>query len=282
MKKSLMQRIKIGLVCLASLFVMVLFSACAGVAGTSTGSGSITITGSIQAVNATNHSVTLNVNGQQFTVSGLSDQQITAIQSQLGKVYSVQVTQNGSSYTINSGTNPQEDQSGTPGMSTPESNGQVQQGDIKFVGKVQSVNGNTLVVALPNGQNLSMNIVNGQTDLTDMNGTQPTAGQILKVTANTNTDGSFMAAKLGIPDSGDLATQTTVEYQGVTNSALGSDNMIHFTVGNQTFSFQIGSGADLGDFNNNAQSIPANQAVKVTVIFNGSTGSVTKVSNANN
>ncbi len=285
MKKILMQRIQIGFVCLASLFVMILFSACAGVAGvtsTGTGSSTTTITGSIQSVNTTNHTVTLNVNGQQFTIGGLSDQQIAAIQSQVGKTYSIQVVQNGTSYTINSGTDPQEDVNGTPGVSTPESNGQSQQGSIQFVGKVQSANGSTLVVSLPNGQNITMNVVNGQTDLTDMNGAQPTVGQIVKVTVNANTDGSFTAEKVGIADSGDQASQNTVEYQGVTSSAVGSDNMIHFVVGNQTLSFQIGSGADLGDFNDSAQSIPANQAVKVTVVFNGSTGSVTKVSNASN
>jgi hypothetical protein len=57
--------------------------------------------------------------------------------------------------------------------------------------------------------------------------------------------------------------------------------VIHFAVGNKGFSYAIGSNADLGDFNGNAQSIANNASVKVEVTFNGATGSVTKVSNAN-
>jgi hypothetical protein len=73
----------------------------------------------------------------------------------------------------------------------------------------------------------------------------------------------------------------TVDYQGVTTSAVGSDRVIHFGVGSKSYSFSIGSTADLSDFNNNAQAVQANQSVKVEVLFSGSTGTVVKVSNAN-
>ena len=93
-----------------------------------------------------------------------------------------------------------------------------------------------------------------------------------------------MAAKLKTTDQGDLSDPTklnTVDYQGVTSSAVGSDRVIHFAVGNKSYSFTIGSTADLSDFNNNAQAIQTNQMVKVEVLFNGSTATVTKVSSSN-
>src|SRR5579875_2587063 len=271
---TLRTRLQYGIMILACLVVMGLFSACAGVAGSGSNGNSLTLTGSVQSVSAANHSVTINVNGQLYTISGLSDQEVQALQGQIGKVYSIQVTQNGNSYTLTTGTEPQEEVNATPGVTTTTNNNNTafEAGTIEFVGKVQNVNGSNVAILMPDGHTLTA-IVNAQTDLSDMNGSSPSNGQMLKVTATANSDGTFTAQKLGIADSGDLADANTVTYQGMTTSAVGSDNVLHFTVGN---------GADLGDFNNNAQSIGANQSVKVEVLFNGTSGSVTKVSNPNN
>jgi hypothetical protein len=93
-----------------------------------------------------------------------------------------------------------------------------------------------------------------------------------------NSDGSLTASKVSSADVNDQ-DQNVVTYQGVTTSAVGSDRVIHFKVGNQSYSFAIASNADLGDFNNNAQSIGNNQSVKLDVAFQGSNGIVQKVSN---
>jgi len=91
---------------------MMLFTACQGFAipGTNNGtSGSITVTGQVQSVNAPAHSATFNVNGQQVTINGLTDQQVSLLQSQQGKTFTVQVTQTGTNtYTISANTEPQE------------------------------------------------------------------------------------------------------------------------------------------------------------------------------
>ncbi len=281
---TLRTRVQHGIIALACILLMALFSACAGVAGTN-GSSGLTLTGSIQSVSSANHSVTISVNGQTYTISGLSDQQVQALQSQVGKVYALQVTQNGNSYTINTGTNPQVDTNATPGVTTTNGNNNnnmasFEAGSIDFVGKVQSVNGSNVIIAMPDGHTPTIT-TNSQTDLSDMNNSQPAVGQILKVTATANNDGSFTAQKLGIADSGDLADQNTVTYQGVTSSAVGSDNVIHFTVGTTSYSFPLNSNTDLGNFNDSAQSIGTNQNVEVDVVFTGTSGSVTKVSNPN-
>ncbi len=72
-----------------------------------------------------------------------------------------------------------------------------------------------------------------------------------------------------------------VKFQGVTTQAVGSDRVIHFTVGNKSFSFPIASNADLTDFNGNAQSIQSSAQVKVTVQFSGTSGSVIDLGNTN-
>jgi hypothetical protein len=243
----------------------------------------------VVAVSAQNHSVTLNINGQQKTINGLTDQEISVLQGQVGKVYSIQVSQNNDgSFEIITGTNPTEDNtpetgdtpstnetpstSDTPGVNVP--------GSINFVGKVQNVNSSSIVVSLPDGS-LTMSIVSGQTDVSDFNGQQITSGELIKVEATANTDGSFLASKLSPTDSGDVQGQNVVDFQGHTTSAVGADHIIHFKVGKQSFNYTIGSNADLGDFNGNAQSIGNNVSVKVEVTFNGATGTATKVSNAN-
>jgi hypothetical protein len=57
--------------------------------------------------------------------------------------------------------------------------------------------------------------------------------------------------------------------------------VIHLTVGNRSFSYPIVSTAELKDFNGNAQSIVNGTSVKVTVQFNGTSGSALDVSNNN-
>jgi hypothetical protein len=282
--KQMLNRFRIVIVCMAGLLLMALFTACAGVTTTN---GTVSITGKIQSVDVANGTVTLNVQGQSqpIVIKGLSSAQVSALQSQVGKTYTVTATQNSDgSYQIAVNGNPVLSTPGTPeGIQTADTN-ETPQGSISFIGKVQSVNSSSIVVSMPDGSTLSMNIVNGQTDLSDFNGSLPGANQLIKVDANSNSDGSFTATKLSATDSGDTSNSTklnTVDFQGVTTSAVGSDGVIHFKVGNKSYSFGIGSNTDLGDFNNNAQSIQANQAVKVEVLFNGASGSVVKVSNAN-
>jgi hypothetical protein len=282
MKQHVMRRFVIGIAILA---LMALFTACAGV-GTNGGNGNLTVSGSVVSVNPQNHSVTLNINGQQKTISGLTDQEISTLQGQVGKMYAIQVTQNSDgSYEIVTGSNPTAED--TPGAgetpTTGETPGANQSGSIAFIGKVQSASNNSIVVSLPDGSSLTMSIVNGQTDRSDFNNALPAAGQTITVQATANTtDGSFLASKLGQADSGDLQNQNVVDFQGVTTSAVGTDHVIHFAVGNKSFSYAIGSNADLSDFSGNAQNVGNGASVKVEVTFNGTTGTATKVSSATN
>jgi hypothetical protein len=287
MKQHILQHLRgIGF-CIVGFVLMIMFTACAGVNGTGTGS-TVSVTGSVQSVDTANGSITLSVQGQSITIKGLTSTQVAAIQPQVGKVYTITATQNSDgSYNITNGSNPVNDDS-TPGVTqgiqteTPNNDGAPgvnEPGSISFVGKVQSATSSSIVVSMPNGQNLSMSIVNGQTDLSDFNGVLPSQGQMVKVDATANSNGSFTATKLGVADNGDLQVQNVVNYQGVTTSAVSSDNVIHLKVGNQSFSFTINSATDLGDFNNNAQSIGTNQTIKLEVLFQGATGTVQKVSN---
>jgi hypothetical protein len=283
-----LNRFRMVIIGMAVLLLMMLFTACAGVTTTN---GTVSITGKIQSVDVANGTVTLNVQGQSqpIVIKGLSSAQVSALQSQVGKTYTITATQNSDgSYQIDVNGKPVLSAPGTPeGIQTSDNNETPSAsgpGNISFIGKVQSVNSSSIVVSMPDGSTLSMNIVNGQTDLSDFNGSLPGTNQLIKVEANANSDGSFTATKLKATDTGDTSDATklnTVDFQGVTTSAVGSDGVIHFKVGNKSFSYTIGSNADLGDFNNNAQSIQANQAVKVEVLFNGNSGSVVKVSNAN-
>ena len=281
----------IGL-CIAGLVLMILISACASVPGTSLGSNgstsnTVSITGTVQSVDATNGAVTMSVQGQTITIKGLNAAQISAIKPEVGKTYTITATQNSDgSYTITTGTNPVIDYNvqglsegivtATPDDGTPDVN---EPGSIEFIGKVLSVTNSSLVASMPDGQNMTMSIVNGQTDLSDFNGSLPAVGQLIKVSASANTDGSFTATSLGVTDSGDLQDQNIVTYQGLTTRTVGADNVIHLQVGNQNMNFTVGSSADLSDFNNNAQSITSNQSVKVEVLYQGSTVVVQKVSN---
>jgi hypothetical protein len=287
--KQLLNRFHMGIICMAGLLLMALLTACTGVSATN---DTVSITGKIQSVDVANGTVTLSVQGQSqpIVIKGLTSAQASALQGQAGKTYTITATQNSDgSYQIDVNGKPVLSTPGTPeGIETPngnETSGTPEPGSISFIGKVQSVSSDnsSIVVIMPDGSPLSMS-VNGQTDLSDFNGSLPGANQLIKVDANANSNGNFTATKLKMTDSGDTSNQTklnTVDFQGVTTSSVGSDGVIHFKVGNKSYSFTIGSNADLGDFNNNAQSIQAKQAVKVEVQFNGATGSVVKVSNAN-
>jgi len=282
MKKIMQSRFQTILVGAIGLLMMILVTACAGVPGTSGN----TITGAIVSVNTAQHSATLNVNGQQVTVSGLTDQQVTTLQAQVGKTYTLQVTQgSGNSYTINSNSTPELIETNTPQPNVTETTNStepqtsLEQGNISFTGKVQSVGNNRIVVSMPNGQTLSMSI-NSQTDLSDFNGALPTTGTLVKVKATANTDGSFTASTVKPATPGDL-DQNVIDYHGVTISAVGSDRVLHFKVATKSYSFTIGSTANLSDFNNNAQSIGNNLQVKVEVQFNGATGTVIQVGDSN-
>ena len=78
MKKIMRIRVQSILVCGIGFLMMILFTACAGVASTTgttttgTTTGATTITGRVVSVNTAQHSAILNANGQQVTVSGLT------------------------------------------------------------------------------------------------------------------------------------------------------------------------------------------------------------------
>ncbi len=291
MKRLTAVKIQSVFLCICSLAIILLFTACSGVAGTGTATGSgtgasTTITGSVQSVNASAHSVTVIVsaNGQQqqLTVSGLTDQQVQDLQAHIGKIFAIQATGSGTSYTINTNTTPQEEDNATPGVTaeaTTSSSTSATTGSVDFLGKVQNMNVNNVVVSMPNGQPLTLNI-NAQTDRADLQG-QANVGQYIKVKAIANPDGSFTVTKLGSTDSGDTQDQNklnTVTFTGVTTGAVGTDNVVHFNVGNKGFSFPLAQGAEVKDFAN-AQAIGNNQAVKVDVLFTGANGSILKVAN---
>jgi hypothetical protein len=262
---------------IAALVVMIMFTACAGVgASSSNGLTNLTVAGSVVSVDVAHHSVTLNVNGQTKTINNIPDNVISNLQNQVGKFYSMQVTQNSDgTYSIQSGTNVTPETNETPVDNQTASVNQP--GSIDFIGSVQSANSANIVVKMPDGSTFNL-AVNGQTDLSKFNGSLPTNGQVVKVNAIAS-NGSFIATELKPTDSGDLQNQNTVTFKGVTTQAVGSDRVIHFTVGNRSFSYPIVSTADLKDFNGNAQSIANATSVKVTVQFNGISGTAIDVSN---
>jgi hypothetical protein len=291
MKNTLIYRFRALAIGFAALMMVLLISACSGFSGTGNSTGnSVTITGKITSVDAQHGTVTLDVNGQSYTISGLNASQVAQLQGQVGKTYKISATQNSDgSYTITVGNNSitvETSTDATPGVQTEtpdtgETPAANEPGSIKFTGKVLQVSSSSITVAMPNGQSLSMAIVNGQTDTSDFNGGLPTVGQMIKVEATAASNGNFTATKLSIADNGDLQDQNVVEYQGITTSVVGPDNVLHFTVGNQSFNFPITGNTDLSDFNNNARSIASNQAVTVKVQFQGSTGTILSVSNPN-
>jgi len=270
------------------LILLVLLTACAGV-GTN---GAITsITGTISKVDPASHSMTLTVSGQNYTISGLSDQEIQTLQTQVGKTYTVHVTQNSDgSFSLTIGTNPTLANNQTPGVNegpegteTPESgetpSASSQAESISFTGPVQNASSSTLTATLPDGSALTV-AINAQSDLSGLNGAQLHSGQSVKVEALASTNG-FVAEKITLADAGDQNDAHTVDFKGHASGPVGSDKILHFTVGGHAFSYTLGNSVDLSDFGGNASAISSGTAIKVTVVFNGTTGSVSKVSNAN-
>jgi len=257
----------------AVLVMMILFSACAGV-------GSQSLSGSIVSVNAATHTVVIDVNGQNETISSVPANVISLLQGEVGKNYNVQVTTNSDgSFSIVGGTNPTPETNTTNDTTTTTTTSNTNvQGSIEFFGTVKSTGNNSLVVSMPDGSQLSMTA--SGTDLSDFSNTLPAVGTQVSVTANTNPDGSFNADSLSQVKSDDITSQVT--YTGVTTATVGGDNVIHFAVGHNSYSFTIPSGADLGDFNNSAQQIQNNTPVKVEVQFNGTSVTVLQVSNSSN
>jgi hypothetical protein len=265
------------IVVLCSICAILLFAACEGVSG-----GATTISGKILSVNSTAHSVTVqgSVNGQQqtLTISGLTDQQIATLKGQTGN-YNFQVIPNGTSYTISSDSQPISQSEATPEGVTPEATttgttsiGNVQ-GNVSFIGRVQSINGTNLVVLMPNGNPLSMTIGNNGD-----NNQIPSVGQQVKIKANTNTDGSFQTSEIKNLDNEQNNDLNTMSFTGITTSIVGTDNMLHFKVGSQNFSALIDNNTKLKHVNNNsAQTIGSNQNVKVDVRFNGGNGNALEV-----
>lgn len=261
----------------AVLVMMILFSACAGVG---TNGGSTTLTGSI--LSASGSTVVISVGGKQDTINNVPASIVQQLSGQVGKVYTIQVNTNSDgTFSVVGGTNITLDNNeGTPEAGdTPTTNDTpttVEQGSIEFFGSIIASSSSSVTVSMPDGSNLAM-ALNG-TDLSDFtNNTLPNVGTQVKVTANTNPDGSFNASKISSVDSTDTTNQVT--FTGVTTAAVGSDNVIHFTVGHKSYNFTITSGADLGDFSNNAQTITSGTSVKVEVQYNSATNvQVLKVS----
>jgi hypothetical protein len=276
MNQNSVKKLVVGI---AALVLMIMFTACAGVGATNNnGLTNLTFSGSVVSVNAANHSVTLNVNGQTRTINNIPDNVISNLQNQVGKFYTIQVTQNSDgSYSIESGTNVTPEANETSGNNQPTSVNEP--GSIDFIGSVQSANNGSVVVKMPDNSTLTL-VVNSQTDLSNLNGSLPNAGQVIKVSAAAS-NGSFIATELKPADSGDLQDQNAVTFQGVTTQAVGSDRVIHFTVGNRSYSFPIVSTAELKDFNGNAQSIVSATSVKVNVQYIGTSGTALDVSNNN-
>src|SRR6266571_7492634 len=82
-KKHLLQAI---VTCIAGLVLLLMMTACtSSFAGTDNAAGNTaSITGSITAVDTTNNTVTLNVQGQVLTIKGLTSQQVAALRPQVG------------------------------------------------------------------------------------------------------------------------------------------------------------------------------------------------------
>jgi len=270
-----------------------LFAACQGV---SSSGGPLTVSGKIVSLNTTGHSVTVqgNLNGQQqmLTIGGLTDQQIAALNGHIGATYNFQVSQNNNDYAITTNTDPVSESETTPGTTnvqntTPEATtppnttvvGNVQ-GTISLMGKIQNSSNTSVTVLMPNGQTLTASIT-VNTDRGDAN-IALNPNTLAKIKVFTNPDGSFQAKSLKIEDNAQKVNDlNTISFEGITTSAVGPDNILHFQVGNKTYSATCNNFTELKNMNN-AQNIASHQPIKVDVLYNGSNGSVAKVEISNN
>jgi hypothetical protein len=249
---------------------------------TNGGSGNlVTITGAIIWVDTANHSVTLNVNGQSITVKGLTNQQVAALQGQVGKISTLQATQNSDgTYTISAGANPTVENktpTATQSSSPTATSVAFKAGGISFIGPVKSISSSSLAMSAPNGQTYSMAIT-AQTDRSAFGGNLPTVGTIVNMDSYVNPDGSLTATILKPAQPGD-PDLNNIAYTGITTSAVGADRVLHFTVGVKSYTYTIPTTAVLTDFGGNAQAIGNNVRVKVIVQFPANT--VVSVGNPN-
>lgn len=169
----------------------------------------------------------------------------------------------------------------TPGSNQPTTTRQTTTaipGSIQLTGPVKSVDASTIVVQMPDGP-LTMSIT-PQTDLSHDNNGLPAVGQLVKVDTSF-INGTFLASKLESTDAKDAQDQNIVQYQGQALSPVGTDNILHFGVGNKTWSFQITSSTVLSKQFNNTNAIQAQQPLKVKVQFSGSQGTALKIDTDN-
>ncbi len=265
-----------------ALGLMILFTACGG--GNGTGGTSNRITGTIVSVNASQHSAVLNVNGQQVTVNGLTDQEVTSLQTQIGKPYTLQVTGSGNSVNLDPNSTPEPNETTTvetptttqpSGVTQPPST--FKPGGSSFIGPVKSITSSSLVMSAPNGQTYTMAIT-AQTDRSAFGGSLPTVGTSVNMDAVVNPDGSFTATILKPAQPGD-PDLNVIAYTGITTSTVGADRVLHFMVGTKSYTFTLPTTADLSDFGGNAQAIGNNVSVKVKVQVPANT--VVSVANSN-
>jgi Domain of unknown function (DUF5666) len=283
MKQLLIRHGRVLALCISSLLLLIVITACSGV---STNTGTVSITGAIQSVTAANHSVTLNVSGQSYTINGLTDTEVAQLQNQVGKTYQITATQNADgSYTIATGTNPVASTDGTSGITATAnpSNGTNEPGSISYIGTAQNVSPNSITVSMPGGDSLTMSIT-PTTDRSEIGTGLPQNGQQIKVKATTLNDGTFTATSLDLVKPEDAANPTkinTVDFNGVTTSAVGADNVVHFRVGSKDFSYTANPTTTQIKGFTSLQAIAANTPIKIDVLFNGSNGTVLKVDNGN-
>ena len=291
MTHPLVKRARGAVFCLCGLFVVLLLTACEGIATTTTANGTqYTLTGQVQSVNRQNRSLTLSVSGQSLTVNNLTDTQISQLQNQVGKKYTIIATRNADgSYTIVLGTNPVVSSDNTPvGISSPtpaptsntdttSNAGPPVQGKITFVGKVQSLSASQLVATLPSGDSLTIDI-NATTSNTL--GGQTASGQSIFIEALTNPDGTLVARTLDVADQSeqnDPNVSNEVDFTGFTTSPVGSDHVIHFKVGTNVYSAALVVGTTDLRHTKGIQSLTANMRVKVNVLYNGTNATALKV-----
>jgi hypothetical protein len=217
------------------------------------------------------------------------NQQVAALQSQVGKIYTLTVTGSGSTVTMSANPTLEPAVTATTGAQTTPGIAQPSPtqapilfapGKIQFMGTVRTVNPSSIAVSMPDGSTLSMSI-NALTDRSDFGGGLPLAGQLIQVETIASHDGSFTASKLKPTDANDVLKQNRVEYKGVTTSGVDAARAIHFKVGAKNYAFTIGPMTDISDFGGTSQAIQAHQLVKVKVQFAGSTASVLKVELSN-
>jgi len=142
---------------------------------------------------------------------------------------------------------------------------------------VKSITSSSLVMSASNGQTVTLAIT-AQTDRSAFGGSLPTGGSSVDMDSAVNPDGSFTATILKPAVSGD-PDRNVIAYTGITTSTVGADRVLHFTVGDKSYTFPLPATAVLNDFGGNAQAIGNNVSVKVKVQFPANT--VVSVGNPN-